>query len=205
MSESAIEPAGDVEDTAPVGDAPEGEGAEDAEAQALLDGMQEGADDDDESLQEKLAHWKRMARQHERTAAKNSAAAAKLAEIENAGKSDLQKANEALAAAQQERDALVTERARMLAATTHDLPPELIEYLGDGTAEEINDRAEQLSEIINTTAKKLAAEMAPQSNNGSTKSSGRPVGSLRAGAAPASSGVMTPDAMFRQLISGDRD
>jgi hypothetical protein len=207
MSESAFEPVGDVGDTAPDADAPD-EGAEDAEAQELLDGMQEGADEDDspEKLREQVAHWKRMSRQHERTATKNSAAAAKLAEIENANKSDLEKANEALAAAQQERDSLVTERQRMLAAAAHDLPPDLIEYLGDGTAEEISERAEQLAGIINTTAKKLAAEMAPQPTNGARPTGGRrPVDALRPGAAPADNRVLTPDQAFRQLLTGDSD
>jgi len=209
MSESAVEPVGDAEGTQPDASAPEDDSAEDTEAQQLLDGMQDAADEDDpEKLREELVKWRKLSRQHERTAAKNSAAAAKLADIENANKSDLEKANEALAAAQQERDALVMDRARMLAASTHDLPPDLIEYLGDGTAEEINERAETMAQVIDATAKKLAAEMvAQQSGNGArpTGSGRRPVDALRPGAAPANAGVLTPDQVFRQLISGDTD
>lgn len=177
------------------------ESAEDQEAQDLLDQM---ADDDPEKLRQEIANWKKLSRQHERAANKNSEAARELAQIREGQKSDLQKAEEARQAAERERDAAHAQTNRMYAAAAHDLPTELIEYLGDGTADEIGERAEQLSGIIKAEVDKRVQALSPQ-NGGRGTSGSRPVTGMRPGAAPASAGVASPDQMFRQLITGDRD
>lgn len=201
MSESAAE--GTAGDTGEVIDQPDTSAQEDQEAQAALDKIM--AENDPEALRAEMDRWKRTAQRHERAARDNSKAADKLRQIEEANKSDLQKAVEAREAAERERDSARTQQNRMLAAAAHDLPPELIDFLGEGTSEEITERAEQLSGIIKSAAEKLAASS--ESHNGRPPASARrrPVESMRPGAAPASAGIQTPDQMFRQLITGDQD
>jgi hypothetical protein len=201
MSETAAEgTTGDAEDTGQG----TSENAEDQEAQALLDQM---AGDDPDKLREQIAHWKKMSRTHERAAGKNSEAARRLAEIEEGQKSDLQKAEEGRQAAERERDAAREQTNRMYAAAAHDLPSDLIDYLGGGTAEEIGERAEQLSAIIKAEVDKRVEALSPQNGSGRRQqTSPRQVTGLRPGAAPASAGTATnPEQMFRQLISGESD
>ena len=73
-----------------------------------------------------------------------------------------------------------------MAAAIHNIPPDLIDLLGDGTDEEITARAELL-------AKKLAAAQQP------APAQTRPVESLTPGAKPASQPKPDPDAWLRAL------
>lgn len=165
------------------------------------------------TLEEQLAHWRSMARKHERAAARNAGAADKWQKQEDANKSELQRAQEAQLAAEQERDALRSGQSRMLAAAAHDLSTDLIDYLGDGTAEEIGERAEQLSGVINAEVERrfearveaeVEKRIAERTNGQSSQPAARrPVTTLRPGAAPSSTGMITPDQMFRQLVSGE--
>ncbi|MEU3613522.1 hypothetical protein ABZ725_14560 [Streptomyces sp. NPDC006872] len=148
-----------------------------------------------------LAKWKALARQHEN---KHLAAlgfkskdeidqlrqaAQKHAEFEDAQKSELQRANERAASVEQQLADVRSTNARLMAAATHGIPPDLIDLLGSGTAEEINARAEVLAERL----KAAAPAPAPTANQ-------RPVESLTPGAAPAStSGEVTPDQWIRRL------
>jgi hypothetical protein len=208
MSESSVET--DVGETGEATDtSAEDTSAEDQAADAAL---AELAADDPEHLKAQVQHWMKTAQKHEKTARNNSAAAAKLRELEDANKTDLERAVSAQQAAEQERDALRSEHARSLAAAAHDLDPELTEYLGDGTEDEINSRAEQLAGIIKSAAEKLAEQMVEQAmQNGGRGPGGtgtrraRPVESLRPGAAPAGSSASDANDMFRQLLTGDRD
>ncbi|GHD70153.1 hypothetical protein GCM10010317_076850 [Streptomyces mirabilis] len=143
--------------------------------------------------------WKALSRQHEN---KHLAAlgfkskdeidqlrqaAQKYTEFEDAQKSEIQKANERAQTFEQQ---LADERAqntRLLAAATHNIPPELIELLGSGTADEINSRAEVLAERLRATA----PAPAPVSS--------RPVESLTPGAAPSSAAPVDPDAWIRKM------
>lgn len=189
MSETVTEPTGDAEGI--------DQGAEGSQEDQDLD--QSAPDEDDPAkLKEQIAHWRRMSRQHEKTASKNSAAASKLAQIEEGQKSDLQKAEEGRQAAERERDAANAQTNRMLAAAAHDLPTELIDYLGDGNSEEISERAEQLSGIIKVEVDKRIEALQP--NGGRRQPTPRTVTAMRPGAAPASQGPGSPEQMFRQLI-----
>lgn len=115
-------------------------------------------------------------------------AAEKYGEFEEAQKSEIQKANERAQTFEQQLADERSQNARLLAAATHNIPPELIELLGSGTAEEIGARAEVLAERLK------AASPAP------APTSARPVESLTPGAAPASSaGGATPDQWIRGL------
>jgi len=164
---------------------------------------------DPEELAKQVDHWKQMARRHEKTARSNSAAAAKLREYEDSQKSDLQKAQEAMQAAEQERDALIMSQNRMIAAAAKDLSPDWIEYLGDGTAEDINARAEQLVGLIEAeVTKRMSSRTTQEQGNGGRSRTGRPteqLAGMRPGAAPVDTAAMTGDQLFRQLIHGDRD
>ncbi|MFD9276927.1 hypothetical protein ACFWD7_06490 [Streptomyces mirabilis] len=144
--------------------------------------------------------WKALSRQHEN---KHLAAlgfkskdeidqlrqaAQKYSEFEDAQKSEMQKANERAQTFEQQLADERAQNARLLAAATHNIPPELIELLGGGTSDEINSRAQVLAERL----KAAAPTPAPASS--------RPVESLTPGAAPASSaGAATPDQWIRSL------
>src|SRR6516164_2771220 len=205
MSESVTE--GSAGDTGEVASQDSGAGfqghEEDQAAEEQLHKVMQ--EQDPEELRKQLDHWRTTAQRHEKTARNNSAAAKKLQEIEEANKSELQKATERAEAAERERDAVNTQHNRMMAAAAEDLHPDLIDYLGDGTSKEITSRAEQLSGIIEAEVQKRLDNLGRRANGATGTSRRRPVESLRAGAAPATTSLNTPDQMFRQLISGDQD
>ena len=204
MSETATEDTGGTgEVTAPVDDAAESH-PEDQEAEEQLHGVMQ--EQDPEELTKQIEHWRQMARRHERTARDNSGAAKKWRDQEDANKSEVQKAQEAQQAAEQERDALVMSQSRMTAAVTHNLSPDLIDYLGNGTPEEINERAEQLVGIIEAEVTKRMQSAQGQQQPGSRARGGRPaeqLAGMRAGSAPADNAAMTADQMFRRLMTGE--
>jgi hypothetical protein len=207
MSETAPEDTGATgEVVAPDSTADQGHDEDQAAEEQLHQVMQE---QDPEELAKQVEHWKQMSRKHEKTARSNSAAANRLKEIEDSQKSDLQKAQEAREAAERERDALVMSQNRMLAAAAKNLSPDWIEYLGDGTADDINARAEQVVNLIEAeVTKRIAARTGQEQGNGGRSRTGRPseqLAGMRPGAAPADTAAMTGDQLFRQLIHGDRD
>jgi hypothetical protein len=161
-------------------------------------------ENDPDELAKQVQHWRSTAQRHEKTARDNSKAAERLRAIEDANKTELQKATEARESAERERDAALTASSRMMAAAAHNLDPELIDFLGDGTSEEISARAEQLAGIIEANANKLAEQKTASQGNGRQPQTGtrRPVETMRPGSAPASTGASTPDQMFRQLLNG---
>jgi hypothetical protein len=196
-------------------------GGGDGDAAQLLDGMTEGANaegdagtgDSPDDTAQQLAHWKDMARKHEKRAKENSAAAMRLQKIEDANKTDLQRALDAQANAERERDDALQSHARVMAAAANNLPVELIEHLGTGTEEEITERAELFAGIIEATAQAIAEQLIADqiasgklidgaSRNGGLQSGpgARPVESLRAGSAPAGATPNTTEQWFRQLL-----
>jgi gas vesicle protein len=201
MSESVVEP-----DAGGTGEVVAQDSDTSAEDQAAEEALHQLVQDDPDELKRQIEHWRKTAQRNDRTARDNSAAAKRLRELEEASKTDLQKAVDAQRTAELERDALRAEHTRATVAAAHDLDPELSDFLGDGTEEDITARADQLSEIINRAATKLAAEM--QQNGGRPPGGarpGRPVESMRPGAAPAGSGATDANDMFRKLLTGDRD
>jgi hypothetical protein len=177
--------------------------AEDAEAQALLDGMSETPED----LAAELAKWKSEARKWEGRSKSNSEAAARLKELEQQNMSELEKAQALAKDAEERATAATAMHNRVMAAAAHNLPVELIDDLGSGTEEEINERAERLSGVIETRAQEIANEILAQSANRNGMPLGaRPVESMRAGSAPASGGTPTsPEEWFRRLIDSRRE
>lgn len=145
------------------------------------------------------AKWKSLARKHEKgqlaalgfksmdEIEQLRQAAQKHAEFEDAQKSELQKQTERAQTYEQQLADMRATNARLLAAATHSIPPELIDLLGSGTDEEITGRAELLAERL-----KASQPAAPAAQ--------RPVEALTPGAAPASSSAaVTPDQWIRSL------
>ena len=197
------------EANAPVVDSAEGHEEDQAAEEQLHQVMQEN---DPEELLKQVQHWRSTAQKHERASRDNSAAAKKWREQEEANKSDLQKAIEAREAAEERANTVTRQNERMLAAATHNLSPDLIDYIGGGSADEISERAEHLNGIIEAEVEKRVATRL-QEHTGrrsqNQRTGGRPADQMqgmRAGAAPADNGIMTSDQMFRQLIrSRDQD
>lgn len=207
MSETATEDTGDTGEVETTGADSAGHEEDQAAEEALHGVMQEN---DPEELAKDRDHWRKLAQRHEKTARTNSDAAKQLKAIEDANKSELQKAQEAAQAAEERANTVTQQNERMLAAAAHNLSPDLIDFIGGGSAEEITERAERLNGVIEAeVAKRVQAAQSQDTPNGSRqRTGGRPrenLGSMRAGSAPANTGVMTSDQMFRQLISGDQD
>jgi hypothetical protein len=117
----------------------------------------------------------------------------RLSAFEDAQKSELQKAQEA---AQRYESELTTTRvanARLMAAVAHDLPPDLIDLLGDGTEDEIDARAKLLAEKLAAAAPPPAAEAK------ASPATTRPVESLTPGGKPANAEPEDPNSWIRRM------
>jgi hypothetical protein len=208
MSESAVEgmtgDTGVVETTGGADSTSEGHPEDQAAEEQLHEVMQ--ANDPDE-LKKVSNRWMKLAQRHEKTARENAADAKAWREQQDANKTELQRERDARAAAEQERDALSTQQNRMLAAAANDLSPDLIEYLGDGTAEEIGDRAATLNRLIEEEIAKRTETRSKQPATGNGRPTVRTqpvVGSMRSGSAPSTGVNLTgPEQLFRQLVHGD--
>lgn len=146
-----------------------------------------------------LAKWKALARQHENKhlaalgfKSKDEieqlrTAAEKYREFEDAQKTELQRANERAQSVEQQLNDLRATNGRLMAAATHNIPPDLIDLLGSGTDEEINARAEALAGRLKAVTSPPAA------------ASQRPVESLTPGAAPSSAAPASADDWIRRM------
>lgn len=143
--------------------------------------------------------WKSLARKHENQhlsalgfKSKDEidqlrAAAKKYAEFEDAQKTEIQRATERATGLETQLADMKAANARLMAAATHNIPPDLIELLGSGTDEEINARAEALAERLKATAPPAAP------------ATQRPVESLTPGAAPSSAQPASADDWIRRM------
>jgi len=175
-----------------------------------------------EFWQAEAEKWKQSSRRHERTSRENSSAAAKLAQMEDANKTELQRAQERADKAERERAEERAERHRLLAAAAHGLGPDFVDYLGSGEEEDIFARAEQIAGFVNTEVnKRVNDELArmgiqrSQGNGGGAPTAAaaaslalgrRPAESLRPGGVPASNqaNANDPNEAFRQMLQGGR-
>jgi hypothetical protein len=157
-----------------------------------------GKDTGPVDLEGEVAKWKALARKHEtqhigalgfkskdeldqlRTAAQ------KYQEFEEQQKTELQRATDKATTYEQQLADAKAANSRLMAAATHSIPPDLIDLLGGGTAEEIGARAEALATHLKAVAPAAAAPAAQ-----------RPVESLTPGAAPASAAPVTADDWIR--------
>lgn len=113
-------------------------------------------EEDPVKLRADIEKWKSLARKHERSAKDNSAAAKRLAEIEDATKSETQKLNDQLSAAQVELQTLRVEQIRHQAAREAGLDPDLAEYITAADPDEALAQAKRLAERLAAKAPKVA-------------------------------------------------
>jgi hypothetical protein len=143
------------ENTATDGDDAEAEQKQ-GEATKEGDAGESDTDDPQAKLQADAERWKAMARRHEKAAKENAAAAKKLAELEDANKSETQKLNDQLSSAQVELQTLRVEKIRAQAARDAGLDPELAEYITAADPDEALSQAKRLAERLTPKAPKSA-------------------------------------------------
>lgn len=151
----------------------------------------------DMAPEQQAAYWKHHAQKHERRAKgygqytpdQVKTMASRLAEIEDAQKTEQQRLEERAAAAERQAAQLQAANARLLAAATYGIPADLVDLLGEGDDEQISDRARLLAEKLTASA--------PQPTPAPPMST-RPVESLKPGAAPTAS-EPDPDAWLRRM------
>lgn len=112
-------------------------------------------------------------------------------------KTEQQRLAEAKETAERELTTLRSANARLMAAATHNLPPDLIDFLGDGTEEQIDERARVLAERLSA----VPAEPAPEQPRPAPR---RPVESLTPGARPADEPPGDTNEAFRQFVNSRR-
>lgn len=147
------------------------------------------------------AKWKALARQHENRSlgalgfkSKQEiddlrAAAQKHQEYEDAQKSELQRATEQAQTYQQQLETERANSARLMAAATHGIPPELITSIAGTSPEDIDKNAAALAAYLESRS--AAAQPAAVQ---------RPVESLTPGAAPGSQQApASADQWIRQM------
>jgi Domain of unknown function (DUF4355) len=191
-------------------------GAEEMLTDALDGDGGDGGDDAAAQLakaQAEAKKWKDFARKHEAKVKELSPAARKLAEIEDANKSEVQRATDRAAEAERRAAEAEGRYHRTLAAAQYGLPPELIDLVGGTSEDEITASAEQIASVINTrveeqVATRLAAITAANGNGTPQQAPARPqhpVESLRPGALPAAQAAASDgSAWIRQALDARR-
>jgi dsDNA-specific endonuclease/ATPase MutS2 len=111
-------------------------------------------------------------------------------QLEEASKSELQRIQEAQAAAEKRAEQAAAEAIRYKAAATHGIPADHFDLLGSGTEEEITARAEKISTLLAAQAQQQTPPPKPQS---------RPVEHMRPGATPGEADN-EEDAIFARLF-----
>jgi hypothetical protein len=156
-----------------------------------------------EELKKALADQRRVNRDLRAGGNELAKKAKQFDELTEANKSEMQKAADRAAAAEERAITAESGRLRLLAAATHELHPDLVDFLGTGTAEEIDARADTMARVINET---VAAQLAGRNGQaGQAGGPGRPVESLRPGAQPAAaSNSRDPNSAFRNMLNATR-
>lgn len=186
-------------------------GTDDRSAEEMLGDAVDASESDAEDPAKALAaaqadakKWRDLSRGNERKAKENAEAARKLADIEEANKTEAQKLNDRLAAAEQRAATAESLHHRTLAAARYQVPPSLIDRITGSTEDECDASAEALAAAINEAASAIAG--AAKANGAATqRQQTRPVESLRPGAVPAGTATETdPNAQLRGLLAGSR-
>jgi hypothetical protein len=186
------------------------QGAEDQSPEEMLAdavgaGNGQGSGEDPlKAAQAEAARWKKQARDNETRAKANADKAKQFDAYQESQMTEQQRLAARAEAAEQRASAAEGLYRRTLAAATYDLPPSMIDQLGDGTEEEISARAETLAAAINERAAVLAAAQAQANGQQQQRGGGgfRPVESLRPGALPAGeTSAKDPNAWVRQMLA----
>ena len=127
------------------------------------------------TLEQQLAKWKAMARKHEGQARANAKAAERLAQLEDANKTELERAKERAEKAEAAAKTADARAMRLEVAQAKGLSLSLATRLQGATREELEADADD-----------LLKEMQPTGNGGSggTPGHGRPRETLRSGTSP---------------------
>jgi hypothetical protein len=111
-------------------------------------------------------------------------------------KTELERAQEEAQRSREELAQTRTMNARLMAAATYNLPPDLIDLLGSGSEEEIDARAKLLAERLATATPPPAD---PESEKRAQPVQTRPVESLTAGGKPADEKPQDMNAILRAM------
>jgi hypothetical protein len=135
--------------------------AEDTEAQELLAGAMSGedtqgtAEGEQDDLQTQLSKalaeaekWKGLSRKHERTAKDNKSAADELAQLKDSQKTEQERLNDRLAAAEVKLAQYRTREVRNQAASEAGLPADLAEFITEVDFEPALEQAKRLAERL---------------------------------------------------------
>lgn len=132
---------------------------------------------------ETVEFWKQKAREQESRAKSNAEAATRLAEIEDAQKSEQQKILDRQSAIERERDEAKADGLRYKAAAKHGIGEDYFDLLGSGDEEAIVGRAERVGTLIRENAE-MKAELEALRAGKPAPASGRPTEALKPGATP---------------------
>lgn len=174
----------------------------------------QGATPDDQGQQQQdqkqtdpadeLAKWKKQARDNEKRAKENAAAAAELAKIKEGQKSDNEKAAEAAAQARREADEAKAEAVRWRVAAVHHVSEENFDLLGTGTEEEITERAKRVG-ALEAAKVELDQLKAQQDQNDQASQKPGAIPGLRPGSQPQVPDTSYPTGWFPQLQPRNQD
>lgn len=103
--------------------------------------------------QEDKTDWKAEARKWEARAKENNGAAQKLTELENASKSELQKAIDRAAAAEAALATAQAESLRLTIAARHGISGDHLDLLTGSSEDELEEKAKKLSALITDSGK----------------------------------------------------
>lgn len=129
----------------------------------------------DDTAQAEIEKWKALARKHEGRAKENADAAKRLKELEDEGKSDLERLQAQLAEATTRADKAEAKSLRLEVAAAKGLTPAQAKRLVGATAEELEADADELLSSFST-------DTGGDGDAGSGGASGRPQERLRSGA-----------------------
>lgn len=151
---------------------------------------------------ETVDFWKAKAREQESRAKSNAEAAKRLAEIEDAQKSEQQRLADRQAAIERERDEARADGLRYKAAAKHGIGEDYFDLLGSGDEDTISSRAERVGSLLKENAD-LKAENEALKAGKSAPASGRPVAALKPGASPENNQT-EDDVVYEQMFGPQR-
>lgn len=130
------------------------------------------------------AKWKALARKHEAEAKKNRTAADRVAALEEADKTEIQKAKDSAAAAEARARAAEHRADRLDVAAAKGLSPSLAARLVGDTREELEADADELLKVLKPADATSGASNGTAAASGAADGRARPREALRSGSAP---------------------
>lgn len=151
---------------------------------------------------ETVEFWKQKAREQEGRAKSNAEAARRLAEIEDAQKTEQQRQADRQTAIERERDDAKAEGLRYKAAAKHGVDEDHFDLLGSGDEETITTRAEKIGALLKVQSEnvQLRAEVEALRAGKPVPATARPVEALKPGATPEN--TQTEDEVLYQSLFG---